>query len=229
MAVAAPSGTSDGRVAEVVHADAEQANRAAAGLGLVEQRDRAADDVLFVARGEFAVAAGDGREVVVADLDRHRARVEIASGQPARGAVEPCSTISSRMSPRSVRSRRERVLAARRLRLVLGDDRPVVDALRELLQPVGQRADGFAQRAGSAVRTSTSFSMPRARSLRGGDRADAPQRVDRQALQEVLDALRRDDGQAVGLLPAGRDLREELVRAPRPPTPSGRSPRESRP
>ena len=65
---------------------------------------------------------------------------------------------------------------------------------------------------GSAARTSTSRSMPRARSLRRRHRADAPQRVDRQLLQERLDPLRADHRQAVGLLPAGRDLREKLVR-----------------
>ena len=51
----------------------------------------------------------------------------------------------------------------------------------------------------------------RAQFLRG-DRADAPERFHRQLLQEPLDALGRDHGQAVGLLPARGDLGEELVR-----------------
>ena len=66
--------------------------------------------------------------------------------------------------------------------------------------------------AGSAVRTSTSrvdaaLAQPRRR-----HRPDAPQRVDRQLLQERLDALGRDHRQAVRLAPGRRDLREELVR-----------------
>ena len=65
--------------------------------------------------------------------------------------------------------------------------------------------------AAERLRTSTSFSMPCSRSLRGRHRADAPQRVDRQALQEALDPLGRDHGQAVRLLPARGDLRQELV------------------
>src|SRR5262249_15474702 len=40
---------------------------------------------------------------------------------------------------------------------------------------------------------------------------DAPERIDGEPLEEALDALRRDDRQAVGLLPARRDLGEELV------------------
>ena len=73
-------------------------------------------------------------------------------------------------------------------------------------------ADGSRSTVGSAVRTSTSRSMPRSRSRCGGHRPDAPQRVDRQLLQKRLDALGRDHRQAVRLLPARRDLREELVR-----------------
>src|SRR3989475_12578320 len=50
------------------------------------------------------------------------------------------------------------------------------------------------------------------RSLLRGHRADAPQRLDRELLQELLDSLRGNHGEAVGLLPAGGDLGEELVR-----------------
>src|SRR2546427_12604465 len=50
------------------------------------------------------------------------------------------------------------------------------------------------------------------RSLLRGHRADAPQRLDRELLQELLDSLRGNHGKAVGLLPAGGDLGEKLVR-----------------
>ena len=53
--------------------------------------------------------------------------------------------------------------------------------------------------------------MPCERSLRSRHRADAPQRVDRKALQKALDAFGRDDRQPVRLLPAGGNLGEELV------------------
>ena len=54
--------------------------------------------------------------------------------------------------------------------------------------------------------------MPAARSLPAVTGPDAPERVDRQLLQEALDPFGRDDGQAVRLLPVGGDLGEELVR-----------------
>ena len=66
--------------------------------------------------------------------------------------------------------------------------------------------------SGSALRTSTSaVDAARAQPLRG-HRADAPERVHGELLQERLDPFRRHHRQAVGLLPAGRDLRQELVR-----------------
>ena len=91
-------------------------------------------------------------------------------------------------------------------------DRPIVDAVGEVAQPVGMAADGLAQhrRIGGA-HVDEPLDAALAQPLRG-HRADAPQRVDRQLLQELLDALGRDHRQAVGLLPRRRDLREELVR-----------------
>ena len=55
--------------------------------------------------------------------------------------------------------------------------------------------------------------MPRSRSRCGRDRPDAPQRIDRQRLEEALDALGRDDRQAVGLLPAEAILARNLFGA----------------
>ena len=71
-----------------------------------------------------------------------------------------------------------------------------------MLQPLGQRADDRAQALEigrpdidelvDAVRTK----------LARGDRTDTPQGINRQPLQEMFDPLRRDDRQAVRLLPA---------------------------
>ena len=91
-------------------------------------------------------------------------------------------------------------------------DRPIVDAVGQLAQPVGAAADRRSQHGGIG---GADVDEPLDAALaqpRRGHRADAPQRVDRQPLEELLDAFGRDDGQAVGLLPRGRDLREELVR-----------------
>ena len=80
-----------------------------------------------------------------------------------------------------------------------GSTGAVVDAVGELAQPVGEAADG--SRSSSQVggaHVDEPLDAARAQLLRG-DRADAPQRVDRQLLQELLDALGRDHGQPVGL------------------------------
>ena len=104
------------------------------------------------------------------------------------------------------------VLGSGRFGFAIRHDRPVVDAVRQLPQPVGQAADDLAQAAGIDVaHVDQPFDAVRAQ-LSGGDRPDAPQRVDRQLLQERFDALRADDRQAVRLLPAGGDLRQKLVR-----------------
>src|SRR6185369_5654692 len=48
--------------------------------------------------------------------------------------------------------------------------------------------------------------------LAGGDRADAPQHIDLELLQERLDFIWADDRETVRLFPSGCDLREKLVR-----------------
>ena len=71
--------------AEIVDADAEQANRPRPGVGLVEQADGARDRSRFVARRRRRVAARDRREIAVAHLDRHRSRQQLSSREPADG------------------------------------------------------------------------------------------------------------------------------------------------
>ena len=81
----------------------------------------------------------------------------------------------------------------------------------ELPQPLGLAADGVAQRrfvGGTHVDQALDAAFAQAPRR---DRSDTPQRVDWQLLEEVLHAFRRDDGQAVGLLPRRCDLREKLV------------------
>jgi hypothetical protein len=89
------------------------------------------------------------------------------------------------------------VLRARRLRLAIRLDRPIVDAVGELAQPVGEAADGLAQQLRIGGADVDQRSIP-ARAASSPSPADAPQRVDRQLLQERLDRVRADHGQAVG-------------------------------
>jgi hypothetical protein len=65
-----------------MHTDAQQSNRTPSSFGFVQQGHRAAPDVFIVARWRLAVAPRDGREVAVADFDRHRPRVELPPDEP---------------------------------------------------------------------------------------------------------------------------------------------------
>ena len=94
---------------------------------------------------------------------------------------------------------------------MFGHDGTVVDPLRELLEPLRERAHRLAQRRRiRRAHVDEFFNSARAQ-LAGGDRTHAPQRIDRKPLQEHFDPFRRDHRQPVGLLPARRNLREELV------------------
>jgi hypothetical protein len=68
-------------------------------------------------------------------------------------------------------------------------DRSIVDAVGELAQPVGAGADRVAQHAriDRAARRRV-FRCPLAQPLRG-HRPYSPQRIDRQLVKELLDAL----------------------------------------
>ena len=78
-------------------------------------------------------------------------------------------------------------------------------------QPSRVTADGASQQVGVGPADVDEALEADAPQARGGDRAHAPQRVDRQPLQERLDAFGRHDGEPVGLLPPRGDLRQELV------------------
>src|SRR6185295_17860972 len=86
------------------------------------------------------------------------------------------------------------------------------DSLRKLQQPVSKAADCLVEFGGierPKVDQPLHAAVPQ---FPGGDRAYAPERVDRQLLQERLDAIGADDGEPVWLLPTRSNLREELVR-----------------
>ena len=114
----------------------------------------------------LGVAARDRGEVVVADLDRHRARVEIALGQPARGAARHArrSLRGSRRGPSDrwrTCSRCPTTWARSRRRP--GDRRSPARAA-SATPPASRRIDAGPR--DRPARTSTSLSMPCARSLR---------------------------------------------------------------
>jgi hypothetical protein len=71
-----------------VHAHAEQPNGAVAGFGALEQGERAPRDVVRVpCRRSRRVAPRDGREIVVADLDRDRPAAEKLAFEPGCGVA----------------------------------------------------------------------------------------------------------------------------------------------
>ena len=88
---------------EIVHADPEQTNRPAPGVGSVEQLYCPGDERRGISGWRGGLTSGDCREVAVSDLDGHRARVEsLALSHSALSRAMPA--ISSRMRPGSVRS-----------------------------------------------------------------------------------------------------------------------------
>ena len=64
----------------------------------------------------------------------------------------------------------------------------------------------------STVRTSIRPMNPSRPQLLRGDGTNAPESIDRKPLQEGLDAIGRNDRQAVRLFPSRRNFRQELVR-----------------
>jgi hypothetical protein len=194
-----------------VHAGAEQPDRAAARLRPVEQRDGAARDVIGIARRRRrAVAARHGREIGVAYLDRHRPAEQPLLREPVGGGARHLVHDAAHLvETREVDG--ERRLRARGLRVVVRHDGAVVVAVGELSQPVGVAADRFAQARGIGRADVHEPRDPALAQARRRDGPHAPQRVDRQLLEERVDALGRDDREAVRLPPRRRDLGEELV------------------
>ena len=201
-------------VVQVVDADAEQADRPSAGVRLIEERHGARRDVVGVAgRRELGVAPRDGREVRVADLDRHRPAQQRPALQPRRALPRHLVDRGADLL-RIGEVLRERVLGARRLRGAVR--RPPADrrcpSASRAASPPGCRPP----RAASRDRRSARRPAVRCRDRAAALRSPGPtphKRIDRQLLEEALDALRRDDGQAVRLLPRRGNLREELVRS----------------
>ena len=173
---------------------------------------RATISLLSRGRRGRGLAACDGREIRVADLDRHRPRQQGLARQPVGGVCRHLGDLRANGVEigQVVRDTCSRCRTTWR-------------------RGGGRRADRRCRRrAGAASRRGCrrppaapgcrSCGRPRAarcrcaRSLRAVTGPDAPQRVHRQLLQERLDALGADHRQAVGLLPAGGDLGEKLVR-----------------
>ena len=69
--------------AEIVHAHAQQPDRPAPGIGFVQQANGPRSEVSLVARRRRGVAPRDRGEVIVAHLDRDRAREQLFARQPA--------------------------------------------------------------------------------------------------------------------------------------------------
>ena len=198
---------------QVVHADAEQAHRPAAGLGPLEQRHRARRDVVGSrASRMLRVAARDRREVRVAHLDRHGPAEQRLALQPRRVVARHLVDLRADLVEIG-EVLRERVLGARRLRGAVRarpDDRRCRRRAAAASRP-GCRPPRAAGRD-LAVRTSTSRSMPRSRS-RAAVTGPTPHSASTGSFwRKLLDALGRDHGQAVRLLPGRCDLRQELVR-----------------
>src|SRR5437867_2216385 len=111
---------------EIMHADAKQAHWTPAGLGPRQQSYGPGCDRLLVARRRRRMAARDRREVLVTDFDRDRPREERVARQPrCRVAGHAVNLLTNRTQVDQVM--RERVLAARGLRLVMRLDGTIVD------------------------------------------------------------------------------------------------------
>ena len=88
------------------------------------------------------MAARDRREVVITDFDRDRPREERVARQPRRRVPgHAVDLLTNRSKVDQVM--RERVLAARGLRIVMRLDGTIVDPGGELLEPVRKAANGL--------------------------------------------------------------------------------------
>jgi cyclophilin family peptidyl-prolyl cis-trans isomerase len=196
---------------EAVHTRAKQSHRTTTGFGLPQERHGPRHDFACIVGRRAGVAARDGREVVVAHLDRHRPRDQALALQPrAVFARHAGNFLPDAVGIDEVLG--VRALARRGLGRAVRLHRPVVLPGGQPLQPVGHAADRRAKdgRVGGPDVDETfdaAIAEPR-----GGDRADAPERIDGQLLQERFDTFGRDHREPVGLPPGRRDLGEELVR-----------------
>ena len=173
------------RRAQVADARAEQTHRPPSRLGLVQQRHRPADDRrLRRGSGASRVAARDRGEVVVAHLDRHRPREQLASRSHSRGVSRPFPRCASRIVVEVHEIAARMCSRCPTISAVVCDSPADRRALRELLQPVGQRPDRFREHRRIRCAHVDQLARCRARAASRGHRPDAPQRIDRQPLQE---------------------------------------------
>src|SRR3989442_8421670 len=127
---------------EIMHADAKEPHRTPACLGPRQQSYGPGYDRLLVTRWRRSMAARDRREVVITDFDRDRPREERVARQPrCRVPGHAVDLLTNRSKVDQVM--RERVLAARGLRIVMRLDGTIVDPGGELLEPVRKAANGL--------------------------------------------------------------------------------------
>jgi hypothetical protein len=124
---------------EVVDADPEQPHQARLRVGAIELAQHVNDIVL---RRRLAVAARNGREVAVTQLERDRARTQLAAQQPGGSVARHLGDLVPHLGDVGEVAG-ERVLAARRFRRTLRDDRAIVEAV-PAASAVGERADSGA-------------------------------------------------------------------------------------
>ena len=157
------------------------------------------------------MAASDGGEIGVPQLERDGSREQLPAREPADGVGRDFRNLLT--------NRREvgqifgiSIFRAGRFYFPVGFDGPIVDAVGELNQPVGEAADRISQLF-RFDRTNVHYPLdPAGAQLAGGDGSHAPQRIDRKLLQKWFDAIGMNHREAIRLLPARRDLREKFVR-----------------
>ena len=176
----------------------------AAGSRRAEQR--AADLEELLAAGDGAVeaaGAGDDAEVLIFDLERHRAAADLLLGDAAPdGLADPVELGDQRRLVGQVLE--ERVLGADRLPGAVGLDLAVADAAGEVVI-IFARAAEIVGEEGEALRAQVGAGVDaEPRHLLRGLRADAVEALDRQRGDEGLALGRRDHAQAVGLVLVAR-------------------------
>ena len=157
------------------------------------------------------MAASDSGEIGVTHVEGDGSRKQLSAREPADGVRRHFRDLLT--------NRREvgqifgiRIFRAGRFHFPVGLDGPIVDAVGQLNQPVGEAADRISQLL-RLNRTNVHHALdPAGAQLARGDPAHAPQGVDLKLLQKRFDAIGMNHGEAVRLLPARRDLRQKFVR-----------------